>query len=102
MNEVRLEQLLTELLAETAPTREPDRLVPETLRAARRVHRRRRWLALLKEAPMRVNHRVAVGSPTQRQPALPEERSAAVMVLRDAAGRGYQVARRALTPATRK
>ena len=32
----RFERLLVDVLAEVAPTREPDRLVPEILRAARR------------------------------------------------------------------
>jgi outer membrane protein assembly factor BamB len=81
MNEVRLEHLLTELLADTAPTREPDRLVPETLRAARRVHRRRRWLALLKEPPMRINQRVAVGSPILRMASMAALTAALVLAL---------------------
>jgi glutaconate CoA-transferase subunit B len=45
---------------------------------------------------------VAVGSPTGRAPAAPEERLAAVAVLREAAERGYQVARRAFSTATSK
>jgi outer membrane protein assembly factor BamB len=81
MNEVRLERLLTELLADTAPTREPDRLVPETLRAARRVRRRRQWLALLKEPPMRLNHRVAVGSPILRMASMAALTAALVLAL---------------------
>ena len=44
----------------------PTGLVPETLRAARRVRRWPRWLALIKEPPMRISSRVAVGSPTVR------------------------------------
>jgi Tol biopolymer transport system component len=62
----RFEQLLADVLAEAAPMREPDRLVPEIIRAARREHRRPRWLVLLKEPPMRLSSRVAVGSPTFR------------------------------------
>jgi parallel beta-helix repeat protein len=62
----RFEQLLADVLAETAPSREPDRLVPEILRAARGEPRRPRWLALIKEPPMRLSSRVVVGSPVAR------------------------------------
>lgn len=62
----RLERLLTEVLDAGAPPRPPDRLEPETLRALRRVRRWPRWLALLKESPMRTNSHLAVGSPTAR------------------------------------
>ena len=62
----RFEQLLADVLADVAPTRQPDRLVPEILRAARRERRWPRWLALIKEPPMRISSRVAVGSPTLR------------------------------------
>jgi len=65
-SDARFERLLADVLAEVAPSREPDRLVPEILRAARRVHRWPRWLALIKEPPMRVSSRVGVGSPTFR------------------------------------
>src|SRR6188472_3960043 len=60
------ERLLAGFLADVAPTREPDRLVPEIIRAARRVRRWPRWLALIKESPMRISSQVAVGSPTFR------------------------------------
>ena len=60
------ERLLAGVLADAAPSREPDRLVPEILRAARRERRWPRWLALIKEPPMRISSRVAVGSPTLR------------------------------------
>ncbi len=62
----RFERLLADVLADVAPTREPDRLVPEILRAARRERRWPRWLALIKEPPMRIHSRVAVGSPMAR------------------------------------
>ena len=62
----RLEQLLMTVLDEGVPSRPPDRLIPETLRAVSRVHRWPRWLALIKEPPMRYSSRVAVGSPTYR------------------------------------
>jgi hypothetical protein len=62
----RMERLLIELLAEDAPSRPPDRLVPETLRALRHVRRWPRWFTLMKEPPMRYPSRVVVGSPTLR------------------------------------
>ncbi len=66
----RFEASLAGLLADVAPTREPDRLVPEILRAARRERRWPRWLALVKEPPMRTSSRLAVGSPMARIAAL--------------------------------
>jgi len=68
--EERFDRLLSELLDEDAPTRAPDRLLPETQRALRHVHRWPRWLALLKEPPMRISSRVAVGSPMARVAAI--------------------------------
>ena len=65
-NDERLERLLIAVLDEGVPSRPPDRLIPETLRAVSRVHRWPRWLALIKEPPMRYSSRVAVGSPTFR------------------------------------
>src|SRR5262245_35468885 len=62
----RFERLLADVLADVAPTARPDPLFPETLRAARRAHRWPRWLALLKEPPMRMSSRVTVGSPMLR------------------------------------
>jgi parallel beta-helix repeat protein len=64
------DDLLLDVLAEDAPHAVPDRLVPETLRSLRDVRRRPRWLAYLKEPPMRVSSVVAAGSPTARLAAL--------------------------------
>ena len=66
----RLERLLTEVLDADSPPRPPDRLEPETLRALGRVRRRPRWLALLKEPPMRLSSGLVVGSPTVRISAI--------------------------------
>jgi parallel beta-helix repeat protein len=66
----RLERLLADVLDARAPSRPPDRLVPETLRAVRHASRWPRWLAFVKEPPMRVSSRVAVGSPTARITAI--------------------------------
>jgi parallel beta-helix repeat protein len=60
------DQLLLDVLSEDAPHVAPDRLVPETQRALRDVRRRPRWLADLKEPPMRISSIVAAGSPTAR------------------------------------
>jgi Tol biopolymer transport system component len=62
----RMERLLVELLAEEAPSRPPDRLIPETVRVLRHERRWPRWYALMKEPPMRYSSRVAVGSPAVR------------------------------------
>jgi parallel beta-helix repeat protein len=64
------DQLLLDVLTEDAPRVTPDRLVPETLRSLRDVRRRPRWLANLKEPPMRISSVVAAGSPTARLAAL--------------------------------
>lgn len=66
----RLERLLTEVLEAGTPTRPPDRLQPETLRALRHVRRWPRWLALVKEPPMRTSSSLAVGSPMARIAAI--------------------------------
>ncbi len=81
----RLERLLADVLADMAPTREPDRLVPEVLRAARRERRWPRWLALMKESPMRLSSRVAVGSPTFRLVTLAAITMALILALGAAA-----------------
>jgi hypothetical protein len=64
--DVRFERLLAEVLADTAPTRAPDGLVPDILAAASHARRRPRWLALATERPMRFQAGVAVGSRTMR------------------------------------
>jgi Tol biopolymer transport system component len=65
-DDVRFERLLAEVLSDLAPTRAPDRLVPDILTAASRTRRRPRWLALAIERPMRRRAEVLVGSPTLR------------------------------------
>jgi hypothetical protein len=65
-DDVRLEHLLADVLADAAPTRAPNDLVPGILAAASRARRRPRWLALATERPMRLHASVVVGSPTVR------------------------------------
>ncbi len=66
MNDLRLERLLDDVLAGIATEHVPDQLDREIVLATGRVRQRPRWLALLKESPMRLDARVAVGSPTFR------------------------------------
>jgi hypothetical protein len=65
-DDVRFERLLADVLSDVAPTRVPDRLVPDILAAASHTRRRPRWLALATEPPMRRRAKVLVGSPTVR------------------------------------
>ena len=65
-NDLRLERLLGQVLAEAAPAQSPEQLVPDVLAAASRAGRRPRWLALATERPMRRSAQVLVGSPTLR------------------------------------
>jgi hypothetical protein len=65
-DDLRLERLLADVLADAAPTRVPDQLVPDILAASRRTRRRPRWLALAVQRPMRLDAQVVVGSPTRR------------------------------------
>jgi Tol biopolymer transport system component len=65
-DDVRLEQTIQRLLAETATSRAPDRLRLDIASATSRQRQRSPWLAALKEPPMRYRSRLAVGSPTLR------------------------------------
>jgi parallel beta-helix repeat protein len=67
MNDDRiLEGRVASAYAEMAPAREPARLLDDVLLTTRRARQRPRWLALIKEPPMRISSRVAVGSPAAR------------------------------------
>src|SRR5688572_23346501 len=65
-----LERDLAALFAETAPSRPPEHLLSDIVSTASRRRHRPRWLALIKEPPMRISSRVAVGSPTARLTAV--------------------------------
>jgi Kelch motif/Galactose oxidase, central domain len=65
-DEDRFERLVADVLSDAAPTRVPDRLVPDILAAASHTRRRPRWFALATEPPMRRRAEVLVGSPTVR------------------------------------
>jgi hypothetical protein len=68
--DARSERILAGGLAASAPTRAPDRLRPEIERTLSLLRPRPRWLAILKERPMRYRSHVAVGSPTARAAAV--------------------------------
>jgi hypothetical protein len=61
-----LERLLADRMADPFSDRLPDRVLDETFVITRGSRPMPRWLALLKEPPMRLSNRVAVGSPTAR------------------------------------
>jgi hypothetical protein len=65
-----LERILVDGLAGSAPSRAPDQLRQEIEHALSHERPRPRWLATLKEPPMRHASRVVVGSPTARVVAL--------------------------------
>ena len=56
--------------AATAPSRSPDTLLDDVFLTTGQMRPRPRWLAILKEPPMRISTRVAVGSPTYRLAAV--------------------------------
>jgi Tol biopolymer transport system component len=65
-----LEDEVRALFDATAPSGPPEHLLANVHTAARQRGRHPRWLALVKEPPMRISSRVAVGSPTVRVAAL--------------------------------
>ena len=65
-DDLRLERTATDLLDAAAPSRAPAGLLADTLASVGRTRQRARWLAYLKEPPMRTPNGVAVGSPTFR------------------------------------
>jgi nitrous oxidase accessory protein NosD len=69
-DDARLERLFADGLHELAPRRAPDRLRTKVKAESGEVRPRARWLALIKEPPMRTNSRLAVGSPTGRAAAI--------------------------------
>lgn len=69
-DDARFERLFADGLHEIAPQRAPDRLRTKVKAESGDTPPRRRWLALIKETPMRTNSRLAVGSPTMRVAAI--------------------------------
>jgi hypothetical protein len=68
--DVRVESLVERLLVESPRSRAPDQLRLDIASATSRRRQRPRWLAILKEPPMRYRSHVAFGSPTARVAAL--------------------------------
>jgi hypothetical protein len=68
--ETRFERSVADLLADLAPSHPPDDLIPETQRAVDAARRWPRWLAIVKEPPMRHRSHLAVGSPIARVAAI--------------------------------
>ncbi len=69
-DDVRFEPLFADGLHELAPQRAPDRLRTKVKTETGETRPRARWLALIKEPPMRTNSRLAAGSPTARAAAI--------------------------------
>ncbi|MEA2026720.1 MAG: right-handed parallel beta-helix repeat-containing protein, partial [Chloroflexota bacterium] len=69
-DDIRLGRLFEDGLHDIAPLHAPDRLRTQVKTESSRVRPRPRWLALIKESPMRTNSRLAVGSPTARVAAI--------------------------------
>jgi len=69
-DDLQPEQRVSDLLMYIAPYRAPDRLRTDIRCIASSSRQRPRWLALIKEPPMRISNRVAVGSPTFRLAAI--------------------------------
>jgi hypothetical protein len=65
------ERRLTAFLADSAPPEAPAGLRTGIRDIARSNRQRRPWIALVKERPMRLSNRVAVGSPTARLAVVP-------------------------------
>ncbi len=77
----RPDRSLAELLGDIAPDHAPARLRRDFLAAMDGVRPRPRWFALIKEPPMRLSARVAVGSPTFRLVSLTAIAMALILAL---------------------
>ena len=66
----RLDRDVASFIDTTVPSRGPDDLLEDVFLSTGRTRPRPRWLALLKEPPMRLSSSLAVGSPTVRAAAI--------------------------------
>ena len=80
-DDARLERIFSDALAESAPSRAPDRLRADIKHAVSQTRPRPRWLATLKEPPMQYTKSVAVGSPMARLSATPARRAVWIMLV---------------------
>jgi hypothetical protein len=69
-DDARMERLFADGLTDLAPPRAPGRLRVDITEATARTRPRPRWLAVMKESPMRMSSSLAVGSPTARVAAI--------------------------------
>ena len=90
-DDIRLERLFEDGLHDLAPSRAPDRLRTSIKSETGGVRPRPRWLALIKEPPMRTNSRLAVGSPTWRVAVVMAATLLAALMLAGAAFTGAQL-----------
>ena len=90
-DDARFERLFADGLHELTPRRAPDRLRTQIKAATDEVRPRPRWLALIKEPPMRTNSRLAVGSPTARVAAIMVATLLAAVMLVSAGIAGSQI-----------
>jgi hypothetical protein len=89
-DDTRFELFLEDSLRELAPNRAPDRLRTTIKTESSRMRPRPRWLALVKEPPMRTSSALAVGSPTVRLAAIV---AATLLLMAALAGAGLAGAR---------
>ena len=90
-DDVRLERLLEDGLHDLAPARAPNRLSTQVMAETGEVRPRARWLALIKEPPMRTNSRLVAGSPTARAAAVMAATLLLVVMLATAGIAGSQI-----------
>src|SRR5262245_59153656 len=95
MTDISFELQLEEMLASAAPSRAPARLRSDIRKATRPARQLPRWFALIKEPPMRISSRVAVGSPTLRLASIMAATAALLLVAAGAVALGAS-----LTPNT--
>ena len=65
-DEMSLERMVASVMAETVSGTVPDRMIDDVLSVTGRMRPAPRWLALLKEPPMRADSQTAVGMPARR------------------------------------
>ena len=65
-DELSLERMVASVMDEAASGTVPDRMIDDVLSTTGRMRPAPRWLALLKEPPMRADTQTAVGIPTRR------------------------------------
>jgi nitrous oxidase accessory protein NosD len=90
-DDVRLERIFADGLHDLAPTRAPDRLRTQVKSETSDVRPSPRWLALIKEPPMRTDTRIAVGSPTARVAAIMTATLLAALLIAGAGVAGAQL-----------